>query len=94
MLGLQLRDEFLSPHMRDTAIVFRRDDGSGALDQNSSDFLKITYPVTDLQKALVAISTARAGRPVVLIGERGRGKSHIMAVLHHSLANPGKLRPG
>jgi hypothetical protein len=90
MLGLQLRDEFLSPHMRDTAIVFRRDDGSGALDQNSSDFLKITYPVTDLQKALVAISTARAGRPVVLIGERGRGKSHIMAVLHHSLANPGE----
>ncbi|MDD3269499.1 MAG: DUF499 domain-containing protein [Syntrophomonadaceae bacterium] len=88
MLGLKLRDEFLSPHMRDTAIVFHRDDGSGALDQNSSDFLNITYPVADLQNALVAISTARAGLPVVLIGERGRGKSHIMAVLHHALAKP------
>ncbi len=88
MLGLQLRDEFLTPHMRDTAIVFHRDDGSGALDQNGSDFLSITYPVADLQNALIAISTARVGRPVVLIGERGRGKSHIMAVLHHALAKP------
>lgn len=87
MLGLKLRAEFLNGHMRDTAIVFRRDDGTGALDLPSENFFKITYPVADLQKALFAISEAGTGKPVVLIGERGRGKSHIMAALHHAIVS-------
>ncbi|MHB1421275.1 MAG: DUF499 domain-containing protein [Bacillota bacterium] len=87
MLDLKLRTEFLNGHMRDTAIVFRRDDGTGALDVPSEDFFRITYPVVDLQKALFAISEAGTGKPVVLIGDRGRGKSHIMAALHHAIVS-------
>ncbi len=87
MLDLKLRSEFLNGHMRDTAIVFRRDDGTGALDLPSEEFFRITYPVVDLQKALFAISEAGTGKPVVLIGDRGRGKSHIMAALHHAIVS-------
>jgi len=32
-----------------------------------------------------------AEHPVVFIGQRGRGKSHFMAVLHHAFANPGPV---
>jgi len=39
----------------------------------------------DLQKALFAISEAGTGKPVVLLADRGRGKSHIMAAIHHSI---------
>ena len=85
MFGLKLRAEFLNGYMRDTAIVFHRDDGTGALDIPGEEFFRITYPVVDLQKALFAISEAGAGKPVVLIGDRGRGKSHIMAALHHAI---------
>jgi hypothetical protein len=49
--------------------------------------LDITYPTADVQRALEAISTAGGGRPVAFIGQRGRGKSHIVAVLHHAFAN-------
>src|SRR6266496_89987 len=88
MLGLALRDEFRTDQMRDTAITFHRDDGSGALDIAPQLFFEITYPSLDMQKALEAISQKSAGRPVVLLGERGRGKSHIMAAQHHAMTAP------
>ena len=88
MLGLALRDEFRTDQMRDTAITFHRDDHSGALDIAPRAFFEITYPSLDMQKALEAISQKPAGRPVVLLGERGRGKSHIMAAQHHAILAP------
>lgn len=88
MLGLKLRTEFESEQMRDTAIVFHRDDGSGALDIGAKSFFEITYPTEDVQMALHAISLAQEGLPVVLLGERGQGKSHILAAVHYGIQDP------
>jgi len=88
MLNLKLRDEFLGSQMTGTAITLRRPDNSGAAQQDPLKILNITYPTVDVQNALRAVSDARAKRPIVLIGDRGRGKSHIMAVIHHAIAAP------
>lgn len=87
MKGLRLRDEFLSSQMPGTAISLRDSDKTGAVERGPDFILSITYPTADVQTALRAISTARTGRPIVLNGDRGRGKSHIMAVMHHALAS-------
>ncbi len=88
MLGLKLRDEFLGAHMPGTAISLRTSDAQGAAQKAPEQMLTITYPTADVQTALKAISVKRSGRPIVLIGDRGRGKSHIMAVMHHAIQSP------
>lgn len=55
-----------------------------ALDRPAQDFLAITYPSVDLLKTLQAVQPD-ATRPVVIIGSRGQGKSHLMAALTHML---------
>jgi hypothetical protein len=50
-------------------------------------------PSYDLIKALQAIGPHQ-DRPVVLIGERGVGKSHLMAALHHAGTDPIERRLG
>ena len=88
MLGLKLRGEFLGDHMPGTAIALRNREETGAAQQGPEQILGITYPTTDVQTGLKALSSNRAARPIVLLGERGRGKSHIMAVMHHAVASP------
>ena len=88
MLGLKLRDEFLGAHMPNTAITLRTNDNQGAVQKSPDDILSITYPTADIQTALKALSTKQNGRPIVLMGDRGRGKSHIMAVMHHAIQSP------
>lgn len=88
MLGLKLRDEFLGTHMPGTAIALRTSDNQGAAQKSPDYILSITYPTADVQTALKAISAKNAGRPIVLMGDRGRGKSHIMAVMHHGIQSP------
>ncbi len=88
MLGLKLRDEFLGAHMPGTAIALRTSDNQGAAQKSPDHILSITYPTTDVQTALKAISARNSGRPIVLMGDRGRGKSHIMAVMHHGIQSP------
>lgn len=88
MLGLKLRDEFLKAHMPGTAISLRTSDNQGAAQKSPDHILSITYPTTDVQTALKAISSKQHGRPIVLMGDRGRGKSHIMAVMHHAVESP------
>jgi tRNA(Met) C34 N-acetyltransferase TmcA len=82
MIGLKLRDEFLGAHMPGTAIALRTSDNQGAAQKSADQILSITYPTADVQTALKAISTKRSGCPIILMGDRGRGKSHIMAVMH------------
>ncbi len=89
MLGLKLRDEFLGAHMPGTAIALRTSDNQGAVQKSPDYILSITYPTADVQTALKAISVKNAGRPIILMGDRGRGKSHIMAVMHHGIQSPG-----
>lgn len=88
MLGLQLRDEFLGVHMPGTAIELRTSDNQGAVQKTPDYILSITYPTADVQTALSAISVGRSGRPIVIMGDRGRGKSHIMAIMHHAIQTP------
>src|SRR5690554_1440766 len=88
MLGLKLRNEFLGTHMPGTAISLRTNDNQGAVQKSADSILSITYPTADVLTALKSISIKRNGRPVVLLGDRGRGKSHIMAVMHHAIASP------
>ena len=90
--SLTLRPEFLAKVMRATAIELSNRQSSGwAQRDNPTELLEITYPTADVQRALEAVATVSAGRPVVFIGQRGRGKSHIMAVLHHAFARPGPV---
>lgn len=91
MLNLKLRDEFLGSQMPGTAIALRRPDNTGAAQRDADYILSITYPTADVQTALRAVSSARARRPVVLMGDRGRGKSHIMAVMHHAIQSPERV---
>ena len=89
MIGLKLRDEFLGAHMPGTAIALRTSDNQGAAQKSADQILSITYPTADVLTALKAISIKKSGCPIILTGDRGRGKSHIMAVMHHAIQSPG-----
>jgi hypothetical protein len=86
MLGLTLRDEFKGRRLKGTAIELTNKNETGATQVPASDFLRITYPSGDVLKMLEA-SGPEQGRPVVLKGERGQGKSHLMAALYHAFTN-------
>jgi len=92
MLNLKLRDEFLGSQMPGTAIALRRKDNTGAAQRTPDFILSITYPTADVQTALRAVSTDRSKRPIVLMGDRGRGKSHIMAVMHHAVESSSQVQ--
>ncbi len=92
MLNLKLRDEFLGSQMPGTAIALRRKDNTGAAQRDPDFILSITYPTADVQAALRALSSNRPLRPIVLMGDRGRGKSHIMAVMHHAVQSSARVQ--
>lgn len=91
-LPLELRKEFRSGHMRGTAIELRDRQATGWTQRDPAELLGITYPTADVQRALVGVSTGAQGRPLVFLGQRGRGKSHIMALLHHAIESPDKVQ--
>ena len=91
MLGLTLRSEFQGRKLKGTAIEFSNESGSGATQQSAQDFLDITYPTHDLLKGIKVVEPDQ-GRPVVVIGERGLGKSHLMAALYHAVNDPEATR--
>lgn len=84
MLGLTLRDEFRGKRLKGTAIELSNDTNTGATQIAAQEFLAITYPTHDLLKGIEAVGPNQ-GRPVVVIGERGLGKSHLMAALYHAV---------
>jgi len=84
MLGLTLREEFLGKRLKGTAIELSNDSNTGATQIAARQFLEITYPTHDLLKGIQAVGPNQ-GRPVVVIGERGLGKSHLLAALYHAL---------
>ena len=92
MLNLQLRNEFQGSQMPGTVITLRRSDNKGAAQEAPDRILEITYPTADVQTALRALSENREKRPIVLMGDRGRGKSHIMAVMHHAIAHTAQVQ--
>lgn len=84
MLGLTLREEFRGKRLKGTAIELSNDSNTGATQIAAQQFLEITYPTHDLLKGIEAVGPSQ-GRPVVVIGERGLGKSHLMAALYHAV---------
>jgi hypothetical protein len=86
MLGLTLRKEFQGKRLKGTAIELTNEKKTGATQVPARDFLGITYPTGDVLKSIETISPGQ-GRPLVLIGERGQGKSHLMGVLYHALTD-------
>ena len=88
MLDLTLRQEFRGINMPGTDIALHKDNAQGATDISTADFLRITYPTSDVIKAIKTVKADRAGGPVVLMGGKGKGKSHLMAVMHHAIVNP------
>lgn len=88
MLGLTLRKEFQGKRLKGTAIELANEKNTGATQVPAAEFLEITYPSGDLLKSIEAIGPDQ-GRPLVLIGERGQGKSHLMAAIYHALSDVG-----
>src|SRR5512139_3284127 len=86
MLGLTLRKEFQGKRLKGTAIELTNEKQTGATQIPAREFLEITYPSGDVLKALEAVGPAQT-RPLVLLGERGQGKSHLMAALYHGLTD-------
>lgn len=86
MLGLALRDEFKGRRLKGTAIELTNKSNTGATQISATDFLRITYPSHDVLKTIEAAGPSQ-GRPVTLKGERGQGKSHLMAALYHTLTD-------
>ena len=84
MLGLTLREEFRGRRLKGTAIELSNETNTGATQIAAKAFLEITYPTHDLLKGIEAVGPNQ-GRPVVVIGERGLGKSHLMAALYHAV---------
>jgi Protein of unknown function (DUF499) len=91
MLGLTLRKEFQGKRLRGTAIELANEKHTGATQVPASEFLEITYPSSDLMKAIEAVGPNQ-GRPLVMIGERGQGKSHLLAALYHALSDDGATK--
>ena len=91
MLGLTLRGEFQGRRLKGTAIELANTNNTGATQIAAGDFLEITYPSTDALQAVEAVGPEQ-GRPLVLIGDRGQGKSHLLAMLHHSLTDSSATR--
>ncbi len=87
MLGLKLRKEFSSSQMQGAQIVLDRVVHAGTVD----DILSITYPTSDVRNALRAVGSG-TGRPMTIIGERGRGKSHILGLLHYAFLLPDHVQ--
>jgi hypothetical protein len=89
---LQLRQEFQTQHMRATAIELSNRQNTGwTQGKAASELLDITYPTSDVRRALDAVAATSAGKPVVMMGQRGSGKSHIMALVHHAFEAPDQV---
>lgn len=89
---LELRPEFQMQHMRGTAIELSNRQNTGWTQRKAAtELLDITYPTGDVRRALDAVSAASAGKPIVMMGQRGSGKSHIMALVHHAFGSPDQV---
>ncbi|HEX4167510.1 MAG TPA: hypothetical protein VHZ55_18750 [Bryobacteraceae bacterium] len=89
MLELTLRQEFKGERLKGTTIDFSADKPSSALQKSTADFLSITYPSIDLLRVFESTQPDKS-RPVVLLGGRGQGKSHLMAALWHAIKDPAE----
>ena len=91
MLGLSLREEFRGSRLKGTAIELSNEGKTGATQIAAEEFLEFTYPTRDLLRGVEAIGPDR-GQPVVVMGERGLGKSHLMGAFYHAVNDAASTR--
>ena len=91
MFGLTLRKEFQGRRLTGTAIELATSKKTGATQIPASEFLEITYPSADALKTIETAGPDRA-RPLVLIGARGQGKSHLLGMLYHAFTDASATR--
>jgi hypothetical protein len=78
--------------MRATAIELSNRQNTGwTQGKAAAELLDITYPTGDVRRALDAVSATSSGKPIVMMGQRGSGKSHIMALVHHAFGAPDQV---
>jgi hypothetical protein len=80
------REEFKGNRLKGSAIELSNEASTGATQIAAQDFFRITYPTLDLLKAIEAAGPQQ-GRPIVVIDERGLGKSHLLGALHHGASD-------
>jgi len=88
MFDLTLRSEFTD--RVSTAIELSTDAPDCAAHRSVANFLHITYPTLDIIKALQSIGKAD-GKPIIVVGERDSGKSHLMAVLYFACQDAAEI---
>src|SRR5438128_12548548 len=88
MIDLKLREEFRGKRLKGTTVDFTNQSKTGALEVPAAEFLKITYPSFDLLKTIEATAPNQS-RPRVLLGDRGQGRSHVLAALYHHCKDEG-----
>ena len=88
MLGLKLRPEFAGTTITGTVVSLNAGVPDSFPNLATTKALEITYPTVDLLQALEACFSKDASRYLVIMGERGQGKSHIMGVIHHAFKDP------
>ena len=81
MLDLRLRDEFCQRRASEMAIELGQ-----AKKRAAEDFFAITYPSADAINILESCASLQGGS-ILLMGDRGKGKSHLLAMLYHALTN-------
>jgi len=88
MLGLKLRPEFAGTTITGTVVSLNAGVPDSFPNLPTTKALEITYPTVDLLQALEACFSNDSSRYLVIMGERGQGKSHIMGVIHHAFKDP------
>ncbi|MBA3936148.1 MAG: hypothetical protein H0X38_01710 [Planctomycetes bacterium] len=85
----ELRPEFRGTQLPETVVHLTGP--RSAIARPVREFLELTYPTADVVDCLRAVAQGCPARPLVLKGDRGRGKSHLMAVIHHAIEHPAEV---
>lgn len=91
MLGLKLRPEFAGERLSGTVVSLNHSSPGSFVNQETSRILDITYPTIDVLRSLEACFNPEEKRCLVIMGDRGQGKSHIMGLLHHAYRSPASV---
>ena len=98
MLGLTLRKEFQGRRLKGTAIELANEKNTGATQVPASEFLEITYPSSDLLKAVEAVGPNQWRSHTTIassqIRARGQPPSRRRPSRHPALATETERRQG
>lgn len=72
MLGLKLRAEFRGKRLKGTAIELTNANNTGATQVPAAEFLEITYPTTDVLKAIEAVGCKSDTNQAILTTQAAR----------------------